>query len=268
MNEENESINDQAGEEWQPPAPPEAKEKEQPQMSEVGTLANIFIEPGNTFKDLLRKPRFLLAGLVIVLAVTAFNVLTTERLGIENIARDRIESSSQADQMTKEQKDTAVAQQSSDLVKGITYGFIPIGVIISMLLGGLIYWLGANAFGGSIGFLHGLSVWVYSSLLPTLLFVIGNLLILFLKPIEDIAPGAAQRGLLQVNPSMFVDGKEMPVLSAFLSGFDVFAIFGYILATIGLKTVAKLSTGSALVIVLIPALIGLTVRVVAAMLFS
>ncbi len=268
MNEENEPINDQTGEEWEPPDPPEAEEKEKPQMSEVATLANIFFEPGNTFKDLGRKPRFLLAGLIIVLLVAAFTIITTERLGIENIARDRIESSSQADQLTKEQKDDAVAQQSSPLVKGITYGVVPIMLILSILLGGLIYWLGANAFGGSIGFLHGVSVWVYSGLAPTLLFVIGNLSILFLKPIEDIAPGAAQRGLLQVNPSMFIDGKEMPVLSAFLSAFDVFAIFGYILAAIGIKAIAKISTASAWAIVLIPALIGLTLRVVAALMFS
>ena len=47
--------------EWQEPPPPEdLKQIENPpQMSEVETLGNIFIEPGRTFEDLRRKPRFL-----------------------------------------------------------------------------------------------------------------------------------------------------------------------------------------------------------------
>jgi len=268
MNEENTPIDDQENEAWQSPPPPEAEEKEQPQMSEVSTLANIFFEPGNTFKDMSRKPRFLLAGLIIVLAFSAFFIATTEKVGIENIARDQIESSSQADQMSEEQKEKFIEQQSSSVVKGISYGVVPIMIIVTFLLGGLIYWLGANAFGGSTGFLQGVSVWVYSGLPPTVLFVIGNLLILFLKPVEDIAPATSQRGLLQANLGYFVDGKEMPVLAALFSAVDLFAIFGYVLAAIGIKAVAKISTASAWAIVLIPALIGVAARVVGALLFS
>ena len=51
--------------EWQEPPPPEdIKQIENPpQMSEVETLGKYFIEPGRTFEDMRRKPRFLIAGI-------------------------------------------------------------------------------------------------------------------------------------------------------------------------------------------------------------
>ena len=41
-------------------------------MSEIGTLGTIFIEPENTFIDLKRKPRFIIAGIIMALLVFAF----------------------------------------------------------------------------------------------------------------------------------------------------------------------------------------------------
>ncbi len=60
-------MNEQNPSEWQAPPPPEkiVDTSEPAQMSEAATLGNIFIEPGRTFEDLRRKPRFILASLVI-----------------------------------------------------------------------------------------------------------------------------------------------------------------------------------------------------------
>ena len=69
----------------------------------------------------------------------------------------------------------------------------------------------------------------------------------------------------QANPSFFIDGKTMPVLATVLGTFDLFLIWGWILAAIGLQKVGKLSGGSAWTIVLILTLIGLTFRVVSAL---
>ena len=61
-NDNNENAeNNEEGQEWgEPPLPEEiGKENaEEPQMSEVSTLFGIFLEPGKTFDDLRRKPRF------------------------------------------------------------------------------------------------------------------------------------------------------------------------------------------------------------------
>ena len=55
-----------------PPPPPPEPPREEAQMSELATLGNIFFEPGRTFEDLRRKPRFLIATVIIALLVTAY----------------------------------------------------------------------------------------------------------------------------------------------------------------------------------------------------
>jgi hypothetical protein len=257
-------------EEWQePPLPEEIKQIENPpQMSEAATLGNIFFEPGKTFADLRRKPRFVMAGVIIIVLVTLFQVLFIQKVGYERIVRERIEANPMTEQMPKEQKDKMVEQQSSPIVKAISYAAVPIVFVFMFLLGGLLYWLGANAMGGSARFLHGVSVWVYSSLPPTIVFMLANFLVMFLKSPEDIDIMRSQSGLVQANPSFFIDVKAQPVLAALLQAIDLFAIWGWILAAIGLQQVAKISSGAAWGVVLIIALVGVTARVVMALLFG
>jgi hypothetical protein len=256
--------------EWQePPLPEEIRaETEQPQMSEAATLGNIFIEPGNTFEDLRRKPRFLLAGLVIIFAITAFNTIFIQKVGFERLVRERLESNERVQQMPADQKEKLIEQQSGSIAKGFGYGAVPIVFVIIFLLGGLIYWLGANLMGGTAKFSQGLAVWIYSSLPPTVIFVIANLIVLMLKSVDEIDLARAQNGLVQANPSMFIDAKAMPALAAALSAFDLFAIWGWVLAAIGLQKIAKISSGSAWGIVLILGLIGVAVKVVIALVFG
>lgn len=255
---------------WQAPPPPKdiKKIEEPPQMSEAATLGNIFFEPGNTFEDLRRKPRFIMAGIIIIIAVSLFQIVFIQKVGFERIVRARIDASPQTEQMSKEQKDIIVEQQSSPVFKGISYAAAPIVMIIVFLLGGLIYWLGANAMGGSAGFLHGISVWIYSSFPPTLIFMLANILVLFLKSVDDIDLTTSQSGLIQANPGFFIDGKSQPVLAALMSGIDLFAIYGWVLAAIGLQKVAKISSGAAWAIVLILGLVGVTLRVAWAAIFG
>ena len=75
MNEDLPNQNEPNEMDWQEPPPPieDTPVNEPAQMSEFGTLGSIFIEPGATFEDLRRKPRFLLAGLIIIILFTIFN---------------------------------------------------------------------------------------------------------------------------------------------------------------------------------------------------
>ena len=270
MNEENDNlIESNEPEDWQaPPLPEEILDVKEPaQMSEVGTLGSIFFEPGRTFEDLRRKPRFLLAGLIIIFLVTLFQFAFNERIGFERIIRERFESNSRIQQMPEDQKQKFLESQSSPTAKIIGIAAVPVVSIIVFLLGGLIYWLGANAMGGSARFAHGLSVWIYSSFPPAVILMLASLLVLFLKSPDDIEISAAQTSLLPSNPGFFVSGKSSPVLAAFLASFDLFLIWGWILAAIGLRIAGKISTGAAWAIVLIVALIGIALRIVPALLF-
>lgn len=244
-----------------------ADTNEPPQMSEPATLGNIFFEPGNVFEDMRRKPRFLLAGLLFVACFSIFQVIFIEKIGFKEMTRARIEASSSTRDLDKAQKSQMVEQQGADVFKYVTYAVTPIGLVIFIVIASLLYWGAANALGGSGKFLAALSVWLYSSIPPTIVFTIANLIVLFLKPAEDIDVVQSQGGLIKANPSFFVDATANPVLSALLSTFDLFAIWGWVLAAIGLQRVFKLSSGSSWAVVLIFAIIGVGAKVVGALLF-
>ena len=237
--------------------------EETAKVSEVGTLVGIFIEPGKTFQSMIRKPKFLIAGVLILLFVSVFQVALTKKIGFKNIVKAEISANSF---IQEEQKKELTEQQSTPVFEYVRYAVIPIVIAISFLIGGLIYWLAGNAMGGSMTFMRGISVWVYASFAPAVISLVANFLVLFLKNVEDIDPGSVQKGLIQANPSAFIDGKSMPVLATLLGSIDLFQIWGLVLAAIGLKVMGSLSTVSAWSIVVILALVGVCFKVVGALL--
>jgi hypothetical protein len=254
--------------EWQePPLPEEIRaETEQPQMSEAGTLGSIFFEPGKTFEDLRRKPRFVLATLIIALLATVYGFGLYYKVGDEGVRRfivEQIDKSPQAGSLSAEQKNNAVNLQLT--IQKIVRFALPVFVVIVILIGSLLYWLGAKAFGGNGNFLHGMSVWVYSSLPPLVISMIANFIVLIFKSADEIDLATSQRGVIQANPGFLIDGKSMPVLATLLSVIDLFAIWGWILAAIGLQKTNKISSGSAWAITIILALVGVAFRVIGAL---
>ena len=263
MNDGTDNKND-----WEAPPLPEEIEveaKEEPEMSEVATLANIFFEPGRTFEDLRKKPRFILACVIIAILSTLFAIALNQRLGENRIRRavmEQAEKNSQFASLPEEQKKQNI-DLSMTVQKVVRYA-LPVFLVILFLIGALLYWLGSKLMGGQMGFLHALSVWVYSSMPPVVVSTVANFLVLFLKSPDEIDIASSSRGLVNANPTLFFDGKEMPVLTTLISTIDLFAIWGLVLAAIGLHKVAKLSKGSAWAIVLVITLIGITLRIIGA----
>lgn len=236
-----------------------------PEMSEIATVTNIFFEPGRVFEDLRRKPRFIVGSLIIALFVTAYGWGLYYKVGEAGIRRftiEQIDKTPQAQSLNSEQK----AQQVdlSMMIQSIVRYVIPLIVIISLLIGGLFYFLGTKAFGGSGGFLHSLSVWVYSSIPPTVISMIGSFIVMAIKSADEIDIGASQRGLLQANPSILIDGKAQPVIATLVGTLDLFMIWGWVLAAIGLRVTNRLSSGSAWAVVIILAIIGVLFRIIGA----
>ncbi len=265
MNEEDSNNIEPTEREWQAPPIPEQilKTDEEPQVSEVGTLGGIFFEPGKTFEDLRRKPRFILGTLLIILLTTTLLFLLAYKIGDENMRQfvaEQADKNSQMQAATGEQKASAIDLQMT-IIK-VTRYLIPLFVIIGLAIGGLIYWLAIKAVGGTGNYLHGLSVWIYSSIPPAVVSTIANCIVLLFKSTDEIDVAASQRGVLHANPSFLMDGKSMPVLATLVGTFDLFLIWGWILAAIGLRIVGKISSGAAWAIVLIMALVSLTFRII------
>ena len=240
-------------EDWQAPPPPEGLP-----VAPVGetmtlgqTLTGIFFEPGRTFAALRWKPRFLVAAVMIIIAVTAFQILFIQKLGYENIIRDQINKSPQTEQMSSEQKNAAITMYLNPAMKGLIYASPVIGFVFVFAIGALLYWGASAAFGGSAGFRQALSIFVYSTLPPTIIAMVLNMIVLLLKSADDIDPIAAQRGVVHANLGFLIDPKQQPALATALNSFDLFAFYGMFLAALGFQKVARLSVASSWTIVII-----------------
>ena len=247
------------------PEPPNRPQGDAAQMSEIGTVTSIFFEPGRVFEDLRRKPRFITGSIIIALLVTAYGFGLYYKVGEPAMRRfmtEQIDKSPQASAMSPEQKKDAVDLQMK-IQGGVRYA-LPIFVIVTLFIGGLLYFLGTKAFGGDGSFMQSLSVWVYASIPPTVVGMIGSFIVMFIKSADEIDIGASQRGLLQANPAILIDGKEHPVLATLIGTLDLFMIWGWVLAAIGLRITNRLSSGSAWGVVIIIGFIGLLFRMIGA----
>jgi hypothetical protein len=120
------------------------------------------------------------------------------------------------------------------------------------------------AFGGSISYKKSLAVWVYSSIPPGVFATIIAILVLFLKSPETIDPNR----LLVTNPGAFMGSDTSPVLVTTLAQFDLLKFYGLFLAALGLRKVAKMSSGSAWGVVLSWYLIFAVLKIARAAIFG
>lgn len=234
-------------------------------MTTPQTLTNIFFEPGRTFEALRERPRFLVAALITLVAFMTFYLAYIQRVGYENIINAEIETRAQSTEMSDEQKAAGRDIQLKPFVKAIRYGVPVIGIMIVLAAGAGIYLLGSMLMGKGISYKQALAVWTYSSLPPLVLVVIANLVLLLANPPTgdpEIARGL--NGLVHANPGILVDGAARPVIATALGSLDLFAFYGLFLGALGLRKVARLSSGSAWAIVLGLWLLGVIARIVIA----
>lgn len=250
-------------ENFQPPPPPPmpvATRPDGPQMSTPETLTGIFFEPGRTFEALRARPRFLVAALIMLVVLFAFNTLLLQRVGYENIVRAAIESNARVADMPEDQRERIIQTQMGPAFKTLAYVSPVIGLSFILIAGAALYMLGAMVMARKIDIKQALAVWTYSSFPPILLTMVANLVLLFVKSVEDIDLTKINRGLVHANPGVLVDSTAHPVLATAASALDLFSFYGLFLAALGLRKVAKMSAGAAWGIVLGIWLIGVIGR--------
>jgi len=248
--------------EWQPPPPPGLAGTPEPAaetMSTPATLTGIFFEPGPIFEALRARPRFLAAGLILLFLTIGVTAVVYQRIDMGQYIREKMEKSPRNANQTEAQKEMGI--KIGKIVGAIG---IPASVPITIAGGAALYLLGVMAFGGSIGYKKSLAVWVYSSLPPAVLASVIAVLVLFLKAPDTIDP----EHLLVTNPGAFMGTDSSPVLVAVLSQFDLLRFYGLFLAAIGLRKVAKISSGSAWSVVIGFYLIRAVLAVASAAIFG
>jgi hypothetical protein len=243
---------------FQPPPPPPfdhgKEEPTGPTLTAMETITGSFFEPGRVFESFRQRPRFLVAGLLVVLLTAIVSVTLFQRVDMGQYIRDKMDRSSRSAQQTEQQKEIGVK-----FAKAI-WQLFPLLVPIWIAAGAGLYLLGVLAFGGSMSYRKSLAVWVYSALPPAALGTLIAVLVLFLKAPDTIDP----EHLLMTNPGAFMGPESSKMLTALLTQFDVLRFYGLFLSAVGLQKVAKLSSASAWSIVLGFWFIGLLLALIGA----
>lgn len=252
-----------------PPPFPHAEKPTGPVLSTGETLTGIFFDPGRVFESFRVKSRFLAAALICVAAFLAFNVSYIQKVGYENLVTAEMEINPRAAEMSPEQKERAISIQTNPIVKAIRYGAPLLNFVFFFAIGAVFYMLGAMLMAKPMTYPQALSVWTYSSYPPLLLAMLLNIVLVFINPPTDDANIVrGQAGLVHANLSILVDPAAHPVLGTALAGLDVFAFYGLFLAALGMRKVARLSSGSAWAIVIAFWLIGLILRIALSLAFG
>ena len=243
------------------PIAPSSTSASGPEMSTAETLTGIFFEPSRTYEALRARPRFLVAGLILLALALIFTLVLYTRVDMSQFIRSRIEQSqaSSGAQISEEQIDMQVR-----VGKMFGMAVIPLSVPITLAAGAGLYLLGVMVFGGSITYKKALSVWAYSSLPPAVLLTLIGILVLFLKAPETIDP----ERMIATNPGALLGEGSSKVLVALLSQFDLVRFYGLFLAALGLRKVGKLSSGAAWGVVIALWAIGALFAVASAALFN
>lgn len=239
-----------------------------PSMSTPETLSGIFFEPGATFDALRARPRFLVAGLILLALGMLVAVLILQKVNYEEVVRRAIENNPRTEQMTAEQKEQAIRMQTGPVGKAIAYCAPPVFGVVMIAGGAALYLLGALLLGGRLSYKQALSVWVYASFPPAVLSTLLSVVLLFLKSADDLDFNRPGAGLLVTNLGALVGAGGSPVLRAALSWFDLFTFYGMYLAALGLRKLGKLSSGAAWTIVIVLWLLAVLFAVSRAALFG
>jgi hypothetical protein len=224
--------------------------------SSFGRLIGVLVAPGKTFQSIERRPTWVVPLLLLCLVSALSAYLVTERIDFRAAMEKQMEDRGQ--EMSPEQVDQMVEMQER-------FGsiFAPIGAVIFialffLLMAGL--YLGAFRFfaGSEITFKQSFSTVLYAAT-PIVLATLLTIPVILGRTTID--PEQAQAGLLSSNLAAFAPEDVSPVVRALLASIDFFGLWILILSVLGYRIVARVSTGTAVVTVLVLWLLTLAVRV-------
>jgi len=134
--------------------------------------------------------------------------------------------------------------------------FIPIGIGIALLLGGLILWVLVSVFGGEGKFGTLLSVSAYAAVPSVVLLAIVGTLVLHIQGVGQIASPQDMQPALGLD--LLAPGAK-GFMGAALKAVNPFGIWGLVLTAIGVSTTHRLSKSTGYTIATIGFLIGVLI---------
>jgi hypothetical protein len=234
-------------------------------ISPIGRIFGVFFSPGKTFEDIVRKPSWLLPFVIFLVLVVSVCVVINMRMNWRDYISQQIEKSSQASQLSAEQKEQRI-EGGAKMAPMFTYIFgVGIQVLIFFAIP-LIFWGAYSLLGGiSTNFSTAMGIGAHAfmtSLISTPLFIV----IAFLKPYGTIDLDNP----VTTNLAVLLPDGSAKWLVALCKSFDVFVFWLLILLAIGFSAVnpKKLKGAKPYAIAFAVWAVYVVIRVGAAFIFS
>jgi hypothetical protein len=203
--------------------------EEPPSKSFLQRFAGVFVSPGETFADIVRKPDWIAPLVVLVIVTVAVVETMLGKIGAAAIVRNAIAQSKQGAQMSADQIQQAVERGAgfTAIIMHVT-GFLAVPIVL-LIVAGIGMLIVSGIFGGSVKFKTAFSVVAYADLVSILGALMSLALILF-GDTERFNPNNPVPG----NLGFFLDPQSTskPLL-ALANSLDVFTLWFMALLGIG-----------------------------------
>jgi len=225
-----------------PPLPAEAA----PQgLSEPQRIINTFIAPSKTFEDIHRNQSWWVPFLLTAIVSTCLIFAIDKKVGWDNVVRDLVSSSSSFQQAPPDVQE----RQLRGMTIGYKYGgyAASIFILVFALIEAAILMVVFNfMMEASITFKSALAIIFYAGL-PNIISAILTIVSILMGNPE----GFNLRNPIATNPAYFMDRTgASKFLYAFVSSFDIFAIWVIVLLGMGFAINSqrrKLKTSTAII---------------------
>jgi hypothetical protein len=219
------------------------------QIGAFGRITGVLFSPGATFKDIARKPSWLVPMVIMVILNLGVTALIVKKLDWATMIRNQIESSSAASQLTEEQKEQRIAV-GAKFAPTIAWVAGVLGIPVVTLVMALVCMLGFNLLkGAGIKFGTAFAIVVHA-LVPTMLAFILTGIILYLKPADEINPDPAR--MAATSLAAFLPSTAPKWLVSLGGSLDVFWIWCLALLGVGFAAAnpKKITGGSGFAVVI------------------
>jgi Yip1 domain len=209
---------------------------EPPGKSFLGRLLGVFVSPGETFADVVRRPDFIAPLVLLVVCSVTVTESLLAHIGMARILRTALEERGQSANITPEQFQRAVNIQN--IIAHVS-GVVVLPVLL-LILAGIGLLIVNVMFGAQVSFLKAFSVTCYAGLVHLLEYAMG-LAMIFLGDPEHFNV----RSFIPTSPGFFLNPLETSkVVMALASSLDLFTFWVMALLGVGFSAATGRKVGA------------------------
>lgn len=219
-------------------------------MGPLARLIGVFFEPSKTFEDIARRPTFMVPLVLVIVFGIGFFAAFSQRVGWEKTIREKMESNSQAQQLSAEQREQQITI-GAKVTSIAMYGFVVVGTpAMDLAIAGILLGIAAGMMSAQIRFKQAFAVVCWSFVVTAISMTLG-VVVMFLKNPEDFD---LKNPLMSNLGALFEPDMPNKFIHSVAASLDVFVIWVMLLMATGLKAAGgkRFSFGSALFAVVLP----------------